>query len=105
MTSTNNPKPKPNPRRTRSAASPNPLTKRARLIRILSARAGCDITSLSEKMGWQSHSTRAAMSGLRKAGYVIATEKAAKGKPARYRITAPPSEAVPPVSEVRADAG
>ena len=105
MTSTNNPIPKPNRRRAKSAASPNPPTKRSRLIQLLSARAGCDITSLSETMGWQSHSTRAALSGLRKAGYVIGVAKAAKGKPARYTITAPPSETVLPVSEVRADAG
>ena len=105
MTSTNNPKPEPSRRRTKPAASPNPPTKRARLIKLLSARAGCDITSLSEKMGWQSHSTRAAMSGLRKAGYVIATEKAAKGKPARDTITAPPPVAAPPVSEILTDAG
>lgn len=85
-------KPKTCRRRAKPAASPNPPTKRARLIQLLSARAGCDIISLSEKMGWQSHSTRAALSGLRKAGYVIGVEKAAKGKPACYRITGAPVE-------------
>ena len=105
MTGSSTSKPKPNRRRARTAASPKPPTKKNQLIRLLSARAGRDIAYLSETLGWQPHTTRAALSGLRKAGYSVTAEKAAKGKPARYRITAPTSEGVLPMSEVSADAG
>ena len=65
-------------------------TKKAQLIRILTGKAGVDITAISEKLGWQPHTTRAALSGLRKVGYEIAAEKPDGGKPTRYRITFEP---------------
>ncbi|MCZ0814024.1 MAG: DUF3489 domain-containing protein [Pseudomonadota bacterium] len=68
-------------------------TKKEQLIRMLSGKAGSDVAALSRKLGWQSHTTRAALSGLRKAGYEIAAEKSNAGKPTRYRITAAPDPA------------
>jgi hypothetical protein len=65
-------------------------TKKQQLIRMLSAKAGADITSLSQKLGWLPHTTRAALSGLKKAGHLIAVEKGAEGKPSRYRILPAP---------------
>jgi hypothetical protein len=63
-----------------------PQTKKQQLIRMLSAKAGAEITSQSAKLGWLPHTTRAALSGLKKAGHVIAVEKGAEGKSSRYRI-------------------
>jgi len=54
-------------------------TKKDQLIKLLGTKSGCDITSLSAKLGWQQHTTRAALSGLRKAGYDVAHEKPASG--------------------------
>lgn len=105
MTITNTPKPKAIRPNAGSGASSAHHTKKEQLIRLLSTRAGRDIPTISRAFGWQAHSTRAALSGLRKAGYELAMEKAAKGKPARYRITAAPPEAGPTVPEVLADAG
>jgi hypothetical protein len=68
-------------------------TKKAQLIRTLSAKAGADIATISGKLGWQAHSTRAAITGLRKAGCEITVEKAEGGKPSRYRIIAEPPPA------------
>jgi hypothetical protein len=68
-------------------------TKKAQLIRMLSARAGADIATISGKLAWKTHTTRAAITGLRKAGYEITVEKAEGGKPTRYRITAVPPPA------------
>jgi|SRR6056297_1250477 len=65
-------------------------TKKAQLIRMLQSKTGSDIAALSKKFGWQSHTTRAALSGLRKAGYEIAATKSEDGKLTRYRITAEP---------------
>lgn len=65
-------------------------TKKAQLIRMLQSKTGSGITAISAKLGWQSHTTRAALTGLRKAGYEIAATKLEDGKPTRYRITAEP---------------
>jgi len=64
--------------------------RKEQLIRLLSTKAGADAAAISGKLGWQPHTTRAAIAGLRKAGYGIATEKPSDGKPTRYRITAVP---------------
>lgn len=66
-------------------------TKKGQLIKLLGSKTGADIKTLSEKLGWQLHTTRAAMSGLRKAGYVVEGEKPARGGLSRYRILAEPS--------------
>ena len=66
-------------------------TKKDLLIKLLSARTGADIKTLSEKLGWQQHTTRAAMSGLRKAGYEVASETPAKGGMTKYRILSMPA--------------
>lgn len=68
-----------------------PATKKDRLIKLLGTKSGGDIKSLSEKLGWQQHTTRAAMSGLRKAGYEVAGEKPAKGGLSKYRILSGPA--------------
>ena len=65
-------------------------TKKDRLIKLLGAKTGADIKTLSEKLGWQQHTTRAAMSGLRKAGYEVAGEKPSKGGNAKFRILSAP---------------
>jgi DNA-binding MarR family transcriptional regulator len=66
------------------------LTKKARLINFLSKERGADIGSLSKKLDWLPHTTRAALSKLRKSGYVITSAKARNSKLLRYRITSLP---------------
>ena len=65
-------------------------TKKDQLIKLLGTKSGADIKTLSGKLGWQQHTTRAAMSGLRKAGYEVAGEKPAKGGKSKYRILSGP---------------
>lgn len=72
-------------RRRRSQSSPQ-VSKRSMLIRLLQAKGGAEIAVISARLGWLPHTTRAALSGLRKAGYVIEAEKGGKEKPTRYRI-------------------
>ena len=63
-------------------------TKTAILRKLLSRKAGADLAALQSATGWQPHSVRAALSGLRKAGYTIDRGDAAKpGGGAVYRIT------------------
>ena len=66
-------------------------TKVAILRRLLTRKAGADLAALQEATGWQPHSVRAGLSGLRKAGYGIdRTEPAKPGDTATYRITSRP---------------
>lgn len=73
----------------RKAGSPRKLpTKQAQLIRLLSRKHGADLTTLASALGWQPHTTRAALSRLRKAGHVLRAERTASDKPLRYRLMA-----------------
>lgn len=107
----------PTKRRARPAAAPPPKaepaskgggpSRRDELIRMLSARSGADLAAISAKFGWLPHTTRAALSGLRKAGHAVITEKRADGRPTRYRIAvqtgvASAGDGVPLVTEPRA---
>ena len=75
----------------RSQATPPRETKVAVLRRLLTRKAGADLAALQLATGWQPHSVRAALSGLRKAGYVIDRAVAAKpGDTTVYRITSRP---------------
>ena len=66
------------------------LTKKEQLIRMLCANAGADVSTMSKKLGWQLHTTRAAITRLRKAGYQIRLEKGENGRVRCYRIDAGP---------------
>ncbi|WP_135505229.1 DUF3489 domain-containing protein [Roseovarius aestuariivivens] len=68
-------------------------TKKVQLIRMLSAKTGADLVAVSKTLSWQTHTTRAALSGLRKAGYEVVGEQPGEGKPTRYRIVAWPADA------------
>lgn len=72
---------------TKSAAR---RTKKAQLIKLLKTRGGKDITAISKAFGWQQHTTRAALSGLRKAGFEIKRQVPKSGGAARYHITDEP---------------
>ena len=74
------------------------ITKKAQLIKLLGTKTGADIATLSDKLGWLHHTTRAAISGLSKAGLTIIDSKPAGGGLARYRIHSETAAAAPEVS-------
>ena len=77
-----------------SKSTPPRETKTAILRKLLSRKAGADLAALQAATGWQPHSVRAALSGLRKAGYTIDRADPAKvGGGAVYRITSGPESA------------
>jgi hypothetical protein len=77
-----------------SKTTPPRETKAAILRRLLARKAGADLAALQSATGWQPHSVRAGLSGLRKAGYTIDRSDAAKpGGTATYRITGGPEGA------------
>jgi len=86
-------------------AKPKRVSKKEQLVRMLSSKAGADIMTISKKFAWQPHTTRAALTGLRKAGFELAAEKPREGKPARYRITSKASDLAANAAGEIADAG
>jgi DNA-binding MarR family transcriptional regulator len=81
------PAPKPDPvPPTPNAADTRPATKQALVIKMLQRQQGASITELAEATGWLPHTTRAALTGLRKKGHVIAAEK--QEGVSRYRLQA-----------------
>lgn len=79
---------------TKTSALPAKRTnKREQLIKMLRRKAGVDVPTISGKMGWLPHSTRAALSGLRKADFELEATKPEQGGPARYRIVSEPLKA------------
>ena len=61
------------------AATPRPTSKQAAIAAMLRQRNGTTITELMAATGWQSHSIRAALTGLRKAGHQIERQRDVSG--------------------------
>ena len=62
-------------------------TKRDQLIALLGRKRSLTLEALSEALGWQTHTTRAAISRLRSSGLNVETIKNAKGRPTRYFLS------------------
>jgi len=65
-------------------------TKKDQLISLLAKPKGARVSSLCKALGWQKHTVRAALSGLRKQGMAIETSKSAKDGEAVYTIRTQP---------------
>ena len=72
-------------------------TKSETVTRLLSREKGATIDELVKATGWQPHSCRAFLTGLRKKGNAIVREDRGDGKTA-YRIAAPAALAVAPAA-------
>ncbi len=71
------------------ANAPRPGSKLAGVIMLLSREQGAGIEDLTAATGWLPHTTRAALTGLRKRGYVLARERR-EGADTVYRILSEP---------------
>jgi hypothetical protein len=63
----------------RSGGEPRRATKQAALIKMLERPKGATIAQMCAKTGWQSHSVRAALTGLRKRGLAVTRTKTEAG--------------------------
>jgi len=75
---------------TKPVAKPE-ITKRAQLIALLEREGGATLDEMVTTTNWLPHTTRAAMTGLRKAGITLESGKTDNVR--RYRIVASPSVA------------
>ena len=72
-------------KREAKGTDPRPGSKLAKVIAMLSAKTGATIDALVKATDWLPHTTRAALTGLRKRGYRIEKETRTSGQTA-YRI-------------------
>lgn len=88
---------RPAPKAKASAASVKaqpPRSKKAMLIELLSRPQGADIFEMTEATGWLPHTTRAALTRLRQAGYrVIRQDSDDKGSVYKISADAPGTDA------------
>jgi Protein of unknown function (DUF3489) len=75
-------KPAPQPAK---AGSPRAGSKQAQIIALMKRKNGATLDDMVEATGWLPHTTRAALTGLRKKGYGLAKDKNAQGSTV-YRI-------------------
>jgi len=66
--------------------APRKGTKQAKLVGMLSRKSGVALSKASEALGWQNHTTRATLTGLKKRGYII-ERKDRDGKDSVYSIS------------------
>src|SRR4051794_32184281 len=64
---------------------PRAGSKQAVIVTMLSRKSGATLEALVEATGWLPHTTRAALTGLRKRGYTVLLERQ-DSKPSLYRI-------------------
>lgn len=76
-----------------ASAARRPTTKKSRLIALLTARNGARTPTICKSLGWQKHTVRAALSGLRKEGHVITASKSARDGTTVYRMETSPGGA------------
>ncbi|MFC4294649.1 DUF3489 domain-containing protein [Novosphingobium tardum] len=66
------------------ATVPKPTSKQSLVIELLRRSEGATLAELVEATGWLPHTTRAALTGLKKKGHVLAKDK--RGDATCYRI-------------------
>jgi Protein of unknown function (DUF3489) len=74
-----------------SPSAPRAGSKQALVIAMLSSETGANLDTLINATGWLPHTTRAALTGLRKRGFAI--ERSSDGEGSVYRIVAEPTAA------------
>lgn len=86
MQSTETVQPRALKARASAPVSATAKTKKDQFVDLLRAKAGLNVKALSDALGWQPHTVRAALTGLRKAGVAVEKMPARDGEPTRYRI-------------------
>jgi hypothetical protein len=75
----------------RVPSAPRDGTKLARVIELLQRGDGATIDDLIAATGWLAHTTRAALTGLRKRGYAVTIDRSDKERGSIYHISSDPT--------------
>ena len=67
-------------------SAPRGGTKLAEVVELLQRDRGATIDELIDATGWLPHTTRAALTGLRKRGFALAIDRTDKERGSIYRI-------------------
>ena len=70
------------------AARPAPGSKRTVIIALMRREGGATMDELTAATGWLPHTTRAALTGLRKGGIAVGLAKGQRGAASTYRVEA-----------------
>ncbi len=70
-----------------ASREPRAGSKQAQIIALMQRKSGASLTTMVEATGWLPHTTRAALTGLRKKGYAIERDNSPHGKTV-YRLPA-----------------
>lgn len=70
---------------THGASAPREGSKQALVVEMLSKKAGATLDALVDVTGWLPHTTRAALTGLRKRGFTVERSRS-EGETSVYRI-------------------
>jgi DNA-binding MarR family transcriptional regulator len=73
------------------SSSPRGGTKLAQVVELLQQNRGATIAELIVVTGWLPHTTRAALTGLRKRGFVTAIDRSDKERGSIYRVERSPN--------------
>ena len=79
-------------------AAPREGSKLASVIALLRRSEGATIVVLTEATGWLPHTTRAAITGVRKRGYSVVLDRSEEGASV-YRLSDPPNEGAPAIPQ------
>lgn len=71
--------------KTKNTPKPTKISKVSKVIALLARKEGATLYDIVSATGWQLHSARAALTGLKKKGHTL--EKSKRGDVTCYRIT------------------
>ena len=68
-----------------AVSAPQPTSKSAAVVELLRRTDGATLDDITNATGWQNHTARAVLTGLKKKGHTI--ERAKEDGVSRYRMT------------------
>jgi hypothetical protein len=83
--------------------SPRVGTKIAEVVALLAGDRGATVHELAAATGWLPHTTRAALTGLRKRGYAVTLDRSDRTRESFYRIVSTPSSCLAPKAAIAAE--
>jgi hypothetical protein len=88
-----------------TTVSPRVGTKIAEVVALLAGERGATLDQLVAATGWLPHTTRAALTGLRKRGYAVTLDRSDRACGSTYRIVSAPSSDRSTIAKIATEGG